>query len=159
MARGRDRGSRGRVRAWYLMELLEDPVWLEGGFAAPRRFPAEAELPDGTRVRIQIELERGRARAKELTVRNDAGIGYTALAGIPVRDIVATALLIATMKAHATSGGIQFVHPSPDDGPLLGELIRRLVGYRPRLLEMADAADVGVQEEATVRRSAARGER
>jgi hypothetical protein len=114
--------------------------WLGGfttprdGWAVPRKIQADANLPGGVRVNIEIEVEEGHARARRVSFETDnpRGVGWTALAKAPVRDIVATAVLGNLKKATLRpNGSMRIELPTAQDSEAVREIVQAAVGYRP----------------------------
>lgn len=124
---------RGRVRT--TVPDPEDFVSREfvGSFSLPRRLRAQAELPSGVEAVVEIRVENGRARAEAVTVRHPRGVGWTALATVPVRDIVATACLSSLMRTVVLPDGTARLEPvRREDWREVRDVVRALVGYAPR---------------------------
>jgi hypothetical protein len=135
--------GRGRVRT-----ELPDPVGFVdrvfvGRYSFPRRLRAVAELPSGIEAVVEVEVSDGRARASSVTVRGGGrhGIGWTALAKVPVRDIVATAVLSTLLRTEvAADGTVQLARLEEADALEVRDIIQRVVGYRPQPLAVAEAS-------------------
>jgi hypothetical protein len=129
----RRKASRGRVRTELPSpEDFTDREFL-GRFSLPRRFRAHAELPGGLSATVEVAIRDGRARAEAVTVRHPRGVGWSALAGVPVRSIVATACLSQLMRTTVGVDGTAHLEPvRKDDWREVRDAIQRLVGYAPR---------------------------
>jgi hypothetical protein len=70
-----------------------------------------------------------------VTAEDEAGIGWTALAGVDTRNIVATAVLATLMRAtRVEEGTIHLAALGPDaDADEVLQIVREAVGYRPSL--------------------------
>jgi hypothetical protein len=133
--------QRGKVHASSSGDDFTSP---RDGYGLPRRITARAtENPDlpGIIVTVEIEAEEGRARARSVLVETEgtAGVGWTVLANVPTRDIVATAVLASLWR----------MLPGDDEGttrhlPLslsvadvdideVREIVQSAVGYRPNM--------------------------
>ncbi|HXF71948.1 MAG TPA: hypothetical protein VNO79_04970 [Actinomycetota bacterium] len=125
--------ARGKVRT-----TVPDPEHFVsrefvGPFSLPRRLRAHAELPGGVEAIVEIAVSGGRARAEAVTVRHPRGVGWTALATVPVRDIVATACLSTLMRTVVLPDGTARLEPvGREDWRAARDAIRGLVGYAPR---------------------------
>jgi hypothetical protein len=112
------------------------------GYGLPPRLEAvfkdDAELP-GVVVTVQIEVEVGRARATKVCVETESpgGIGWTTLASVRTRDIVATAVLTALgrLVPGDEEGTYRYVLlPDADyDEDEVREIVRSSVGYTPNM--------------------------
>jgi hypothetical protein len=113
--------------------LQSAPVFVLGGHVVPSRIPAWAELPDGTTVTLDIEVTVESARAIEVAVKNERGIGWTRLATVQVRDLVATAILIVLQRATVKpNGDIALALPvGKQEEAAAWDVMRTLVGYKP----------------------------
>jgi hypothetical protein len=111
-------------------------VFPRDGYILPSQLIARTER-DGVTVEIDVEIVGRRARARRVTVtaEEEAGIGWTALAGVDTRNIVATAVLSALMRASLPEEGTIHLAPlSPDvDADEVLQIVRDAVGYRPSL--------------------------
>jgi hypothetical protein len=112
------------------------------GYGLPGRLTAVAtddpDLP-GVVVTVKVEVENGRARARSVLVDTDnpAGVGWTTLASVRTRDIVATAVLSALwrMEAGDEEGTIRYVPLSETDVDMdeVREIVQNAVGYSPNM--------------------------
>jgi hypothetical protein len=124
--------SRGKVRT---QANLEDyGVFPRDGFVLPHKMTANAELTDGPTVTVEIEVTEGRARARTVmvTTSGPGGIGWTMLANLPIRDIVATAVLDRLMRARPFEGGLHLEPIRKSDADEAREIVQGAVGYNPR---------------------------
>jgi hypothetical protein len=111
-----------------------DAAAVADGWLLPGRLTARSE-GDGKSVRIEIEVSGGKARAKEVTVSSDRphGVGWSVLATLPVRNIVATACLDALRRAEpGDEGTLHLSAPRKQDADEVRRIVQGLVGYRPK---------------------------
>jgi len=138
------RRPRGKVRAtWDFPIGFKDFTSPRDGYGLPRQITAHAtdnpELP-GVDVTVEIEIEEGRARARRVTVETDdpAGVGWTTVAAVPIRDITATAVLASLwrMGPGDEEGTIRYLPLSEaahvDTGEVR-EIVQSVVRYAPDL--------------------------
>lgn len=128
------RRSRGSVDVDATAAQKSAPVFVADGYVVPSSIPAKATLPDGTTVSLAIEVsgDPPHARAVRMTVESEQGIGWTTLANVPVRDIVATAVLAVLMRATVgRDGSIALAPPAKGQEQAAWEVMRTLVGYVP----------------------------
>jgi hypothetical protein len=112
------------------------------GYGLPSQFTAVAkDDPEllGVVVTVEVEVEGGHARARSVCVETDGpgGIGWTTLANVRTRDIVATAVLTALwrMGPGDEEGTIRYLPLSetdfdPDE---VREIVQSSVGYNPNM--------------------------
>jgi hypothetical protein len=100
---------------------------MEGGYALPDTLTAIGESND-VRVEIAVELADGRAHAQSVTVSRPGGVSSTTLRLVPVRDIMAWALLISLMRIERDGSNVTLT-PINDPGDAEVALIKQLVGY------------------------------
>jgi hypothetical protein len=113
-------------------------VFLEGGYVLPTELTATATLKDSITAEVTVAIAEGRAKARKIVVASEKpnGIGWTTLASIEVRNIVATAVLDSLMRATTGTGGSITLLPlgkpelSSDE---VREIVQGAVGYRPDL--------------------------
>ena len=129
---GEGRQDRGTVRTtWDPLGDLSSP---RDGWTLPRELELDAELPGDVQVHIDVEVRQGKARARSVNVSTTRphGVGWTALSQVPVRDLVATAVLDALLKSVPTSeSSRELVPPEPKDAETVREVVQAAVGYRP----------------------------
>ncbi|SRR6266542_4093063 len=138
------RKDRGSVHTeWAPLWLLEDPVFLAGGFAIPSEFTAQTEGPDGTAVDVDIQIDqrpRAVARKVSVTAGGPGGVLWTTMSRVPIRDIVGTACLTALHRGQPTKDGKTTWHQvGPADtaaSERVRQVVQELVGYRPQTLEV-----------------------
>jgi hypothetical protein len=112
------------------------------GYALPRKLKARAtgnpRLPAAV-VDVEIEIDGGKARATRVSVERLEGVGWTALANVPVRDIVGTAVLTALHRVLPGDQPGSFLtvplsmigkKADPDE---VREIVQESVGYAPNL--------------------------
>src|SRR5512132_2070198 len=117
---------RGKVHTNY---SLLDMDWVQAGFALPKALTAHAELVGDP----EVEVPGGRARARSVRVTSPHGIGWTTLANVPVRDIVATACLTGLRRAEMSDGNaIDLVPFSEKDVDKARDIVQSLVRYSPK---------------------------
>jgi hypothetical protein len=126
--------SRGKVATrWNLTGPTTSP---RDGWLLPRELELDAELPGGVLVHIVVGVVEGKARARSVTVRTDKphGVGWTALSNVPVRDLVATAVLGALHKLvpEGKVGRLVLATPSKADADVVRRIVQSSVGYRPK---------------------------
>lgn len=147
------RTQRGKVHTrWDFPIGFKDFTSPRDGYGLPSQMTATAtENPDlpGVQVTVEIEVEEGRARARSVCVETDSpgGIGWTTLANVPVRDIVATSVFTGLwrMGPGEKEGTIQYLPLSETDVDMdeVREIVQSSVGYSPnvdgfeRFLEVA----------------------
>jgi hypothetical protein len=124
--------ERGTLHVEVTADLWSEPVFLTDGHVVPSSIPAWADMADGTTVTLDIEVSDGRARAVKVSVESARGIGWTTLANVPTRDLVATAILTVIQRATVKPNG-QFALAPPAKGQeqAAWEVVRALVGYEP----------------------------
>jgi hypothetical protein len=123
--------------------------WLKGltsprdGWMLPSKLKAEAKRGD-LHVNVEIDVVEGRARARRVEVETDnpRGVGWTALAKIPVRNIVATAVLDSLWKTVPDEEGVPNIVPmGSGDADAAREVVQAAVGYHPKpIREARDAS-------------------
>jgi hypothetical protein len=134
--------DRGTVHTSWDLSMPADFTTPRDGYALPRKLTARAtedpRLPDVV-VEVEIEIEEGRARATRVSVERSEGVGWTALANVPVRDIVGTAVLTALHRVEPGDqpGSFRTVmlrmlgqRLDPDEAR---EIVQASVGYAPNL--------------------------
>jgi hypothetical protein len=124
--------AKGRVHT--KRELTDYTVFPADGYVLPKKMTATAEI-SGLTVVVEIEMIEGRARAQRVTVSTSdpRGIEWTPFAKLPLRDIVATAVLDSlTQVMPGEEGAWQWVPPDPDS-QAVREIVQEAVGYKPDL--------------------------
>jgi hypothetical protein len=124
--------TKGRVHTD--RSLIDYTVFPADGYALPRKMTARAELSRGLTVVVDIVMIEGRARAQKVTVSasDPRGIEWTPFAKLPLRDIVATAVLDSLMKVEpGDEGAFQFMPARNSE--TVREIVQAAVGYRPDL--------------------------
>lgn len=115
---------------WNLLE--PDFVFLDDGYAIPRKFTVSAEFKDQPlTVAIDVEIEDKRARSRAVTVSTSRknGVSSTTLRAVPIRDLVATGCTQTLHKVESKTGtDFALAMPGPY-GPEEIEAVQRLVGY------------------------------
>jgi hypothetical protein len=130
-----DKGKKPQVHTTWEMEAYLNPVYLAGGFAIPSKLDVTTESSPGVHVEMRVVVEAAHARTDSLTVQTDrrGGIGLDVLRGIPVRNIMATALLDAFHKFQVSpDGSPQFDKIGSRDAARseeIREVIQGLVGW------------------------------
>src|SRR6266545_2653397 len=122
----------GLIRTGKDPALLE-PVFVGTGFIVPKSFTAHWDSPNGTQADVEVEISGKRAVARKVTVNSTKGLGWRTLAGIPLRDVIATAILMVIQHGKPTEDGkIGFMPPAgPHERKEAWEVMRSLVGYKP----------------------------
>jgi hypothetical protein len=119
-------------------ELFDYSVFPRDGYVLPRKLKAHATAPDGTVADVEVEVANGRARARSVTVATEkpGGVGWTALAKVPIRNIVATACLDALFRVEVGDGeAMQLLPLRKADADDARQVVQGLVGYKPKYLE------------------------
>jgi hypothetical protein len=120
---------------WDMVEFYGNPVYLAGGFTIPSELNVSTESSPGIHVEMHVVVEAAKARTDSVTVQTDrrGGIGLDVLRGIPVRNIMATALLDALhMFRSFPDGSAQFDKIGPRDAARseeIREVVQGLVGW------------------------------
>jgi hypothetical protein len=131
------RKPRGTVHVEVTDDLWSDPVFLTDGHVVPSSIPAWADMADGTTVTLDIEVSDGRARAVKVSVESARGIGWTTLANVPTRDLVATAVLTVIQRAtRKPNGDIALAPPAKGQEQAAWAVMRSLVGYEPNTSDL-----------------------
>jgi hypothetical protein len=120
---------------WEFEEFYLNPVYLAGGFTIPSELNVSTESSPGVHVEMHVVVEAAKARTDSVTIQTDrrGGIGLDVLRGVPVRNIMATALLDALHKFQSfPDGSAQFDKVSPRDiarSEEIREIVQGLVGW------------------------------
>lgn len=130
-------------------DLRDYRVFPRDGYVLPSKLQAHVELEDGAQVDVDVEIVEGKARARRVCVAAEgrSGIGWTTLATVPTRDIVATAVVQSLMTAiPGDDGGIRMTPVDPEivDLDEVQQVVDAVVRYRPDL-ERFEGVVVGAE--------------
>lgn len=120
---------------WDFLDSVHDPVVLAGGFALPRDLDVEAEPSPGVTVRLHVVIDGERARCDSVTVQTDQpnGVGLDVMRGVPIRNLMATAVLDALHKVRfSPDGSAQLSKVTARDVDRSDEIratVQKLVGW------------------------------
>jgi hypothetical protein len=134
--------SKNRPKVSIEQDVRADPVYLDRGYVVPARWQAHAEIPDSPAVvDFTIEIVDRRALATDLSIHSPEGISWDLLATLPIRDMVGTACLAVMRRVKVDGEATSLVDVAEDDPEAL-DVIRRLIGYKLRPLEIERSASL-----------------
>jgi hypothetical protein len=115
-------------KTWNEVEPV--PQEVIDSYSVPTRLTTNAELDDGTIVRIGFVVEDGHSRIRSVTVEAD-GIDSTTLRTVPLRKIVAEGLRRAVRRVQVSPDGTAELREIKDANKdkSLGAVVAEIVGY------------------------------
>jgi hypothetical protein len=120
---------------WDFLESALEPVVLAGGFALPRELNVDAEPTPGVTVKLHVVVDDEHARCDSVTLQTDQlnGIGLDVMRRVPIRNLMATALLAALHKVEFSADGSVRLNPvtarNADRSEEIRAAVQKLVGW------------------------------